>query len=864
MKADRWQKIEELFGAALECAPEERLAFVAKASGSDETLRREVETLLASHRQAGDFIQAPAFQEALNVMNVSQSALERGHRLGRYEIIREIGHGGMGTVYLAARADDEFKKRVAIKLIKRGMDTDDILRRFRNERQILASLDHPNIARLLDGGTSEDGLSYFVMEYVEGLPLLTYSDTEQLSTTERLKLFRKICAAVQHAHQNLIVHRDLKPSNILVTAMGEPKLLDFGIAKLLNPEMSPQTIAPTATGMRLMTREYASPEQVRGGHITTASDIYSLGVILYELLTGQRPYNLKNTSPEEMVRVICDSEPSKPSEAIRNQLSALKAEQENEEQKANIKAKLQNPKVLQGDLDNIVLMALRKESSRRYKSVEQLSEDIERHLTGKPILARKDTVAYRASKFITRNRVAVTAAAVVLLAIIAGLIGTIWQASVARRERDVARAAQAKAERINEFLSAALSYSDPSAAIAGAKNHRDATINQMLDDIAPRIEAELADQPEIRASIERTVGLAYASQVRISEAEHYLNVALETQVKIYGEEHQETAHTLLGLVSVQGAKGDYAGAEKSLQKIIAIYHKQPPKEQTAMKVFITALINVGDVKWVMGDYRAADSAYSEALTVASQLQNQDRESVADAKAGLGRSRYAQGKLEEAVSLLQEAVNDYRSLPRLRVKLPDALNFLAQVLIWKKESDNALSVLQESEAISLEVWGENNGFYPRSLWLRAYALCFKGEYKEAEKTLDKSEAIYNRNFPSDKIIRGNLFDARNLVFTHTGREQQGETFGRQAVELYKSSTNRGSASMTLSRLHLGENLITQKKFDQAEQLLLEAYKDASEIQGADHWRTKEVARELVKLYESRNKPELAENFRAKIR
>jgi tetratricopeptide (TPR) repeat protein len=341
-----------------------------------------------------------------------------------------------------------------------------------------------------------------------------------------------------------------------------------------------------------------------------------------------------------------------------------------------------------------------------------------------------------------------------------------------------------------------------------------------------------------------------------------LNAALETQVKIYGEEHPETAQTLLGLVSVQGAKGDYAGAEQILQKIIAIYHKQPPEEQTAMKVFSTALINFGDVKWTMGDYSAADSAYSEALSVASQLQNQDRESVADAKAGLGRARYAQGKLDEAVSVLQEAVNDYRSLPRLRVKLPDALNFLAQVLIWKKESQKALSFLQESEAISFEVWGENNGYYPRSLWLRTYALCFMEEYKEAEKTLDKAEAIYNSNFPGDKIIKGNLCDARNLVFTHTGREQQGETFGRQAVELYQSSTNRGSASITLGRLHLGENLIVRKKFDQAEQILLEAYKDASEVQGADHWRTKEVAREIIKLYKSWNKPDSASTYLSK--
>src|ERR1700730_6849802 len=283
----------------------------------------------------------------------------------------------MGTVFLAERADDEYRKQVAIKLIKRGMDTDSVLRRFRNERQILAGFDHPNIARLFDGGTTADGLPYFVMEYIEGLPIDEYCNKRALSIPERLKLFREVCAAVSYAHRHLVIHRDIKRSNILVTAEGVPKLLDFGIAKILQSGDGAPTFA-TMTGLRLMTPEYASPEQVRGQPVTTASDVYSLGVILYELLTGQFPYRFASQTPRDIERAITTTQPEKPSTAIARS-------------DGNSKFEIRNSKFLKGDLDNIVLTALRKEPERRYQSVEQFSEDIRRHLEARPIVAGTDT-----------------------------------------------------------------------------------------------------------------------------------------------------------------------------------------------------------------------------------------------------------------------------------------------------------------------------------------------------------------------------------------------------------------------------------------------------------------------------------------
>ena len=276
-------------------------------------LRREVESLLESDSQTDGFIEQPVLEIPRDLFPEAPEESLVGRQFGAYQIIREIGRGGLGAVYLAARADDEYRKEVAIKLVRRGLDTEDILRRFRNERQILAQLDHPNIARLIDGGTTDEGLPYFVMEYVNGEPIGAYCDAHSLSTTERLNLFRKVCAAVTYAHQNLVIHRDLKPSNILVASDGEPKLLDFGIAKLLGQDE--EALAQTMAGQRVMTPEYASPEQVKGEKITTASDVYSLGVLLYELLTGRRPYRLKTRTAEEIARAITDQEPERPSTA---------------------------------------------------------------------------------------------------------------------------------------------------------------------------------------------------------------------------------------------------------------------------------------------------------------------------------------------------------------------------------------------------------------------------------------------------------------------------------------------------------------------------------------------------------------------
>ena len=413
-------RLEDLFLQALDQDPEQRERFLARQCEGDPALLEQIRSLLASDQQAAtaDFWRSSALKvEAARAAQQPDSRV--GQTLGPYKILKAISSGGMGTVYLAARDDAEFHMRVAVKVIKRGMDTDLIVRRFRNERQILAQLEHPNIARLLDGGTTPDGSPYLVMEYVDGQAMDQYVDEHRLSISERLQLFRTICAAVRYAHQNLVIHRDLKPGNILVTGEGVPKLLDFGIAKLLSPDQS-DGAGERTLALPFMTPEYASPEQVRGEPITTVSDVYSLGVLLYRLLSGHAPYRLKTRLPEEVAEAVCNQQPGKPSTAVGR-----------DESGDSIKLRRR----LRGDLDNIVLMALRKEPARRYASVELFSEDIRRHLEGLPVAAHQDSLRYRAGKFVRRNRMAVAAAVLLLLSLIGGIVGTSWQAHVASAQR---------------------------------------------------------------------------------------------------------------------------------------------------------------------------------------------------------------------------------------------------------------------------------------------------------------------------------------------------------------------------------------------------------------------------------------------
>jgi eukaryotic-like serine/threonine-protein kinase len=393
---DRQQQIAEIVKSALERDPSEWPAVLDVACAFDAAMRREVESLLQFQPDASQFIEQGALRVTAEAI-AQDSAMPLLQSVDGYEIRSRIGVGGMGDVYLAQ--DTKLKRHVALKLVRSGMDSADLVSRFRHEEQILASLNHPNIAQLYGAGVAAGDIPFFAMEYIQGLRIDQYCNANALSIAARLQLFRKVCGAVHYAHQRLVIHRDLKPSNILVTADGEPKLLDFGIAKLIEGQ---EAFTQVQTFAGVMTPDYASPEQIRGEAMTTATDVYSLGVLLYEILTGQRPYRLKTRSADEIARAITGQEPERPSTVVTKR-------------DPNSKIEIRNSKIPPGDLDNIVLMALRKEPQRRYASVGQFSEDIRRHLEGRPVLAHKDTLSYRAGKFIRRNKLAVAAATIVVV-----------------------------------------------------------------------------------------------------------------------------------------------------------------------------------------------------------------------------------------------------------------------------------------------------------------------------------------------------------------------------------------------------------------------------------------------------------------
>ncbi|MGH7507297.1 MAG: serine/threonine-protein kinase, partial [Longimicrobiales bacterium] len=549
LSPERWRRVEPILDRVLDLPPAEREAFLDEACAGDPVLRADAEALLEADRQATGFLEAPAASLLLAAEALPASAASNvGTVIGQYRIVRELGRGGMGTVFLAERADGQFDQRVALKLIRGGAVSDDIVHRFLHERQILARLDHPNIAHLIDGGLTGDGQPYFAMELIDGSPITTYCDERGLVIEQRLRLFRAAAEAVACAHRNLVVHRDLKPSNVLVTVDGQVKLLDFGIAKML--EEPEDARALTRSGLYMLTPEYAAPEQVRGGTITTATDVYMLGALLYELLSGHRAHRFDHHTPAELERVICEQDPVPPSTAViagsARGAGPARGTTSGADRRQTVTRRLRRR--LHGDLDNIVMKALRKEPDRRYPSVDAMIDDIGRYESGRPVLARRDSFGYRSSKFIRRNRAAVAAAGFVVVSLLAGMTTTTYQARVAARE-------SARAEQVKNFVLDLFELSDPD-----LSNGAEITARQLLERGQERVDEELAGQPELQAemlgvlgSIDHKLGLYDDAAGRFQRA-----LALERQV--HGPRHRDVAARLHDLGNTEIERSHVAEA----------------------------------------------------------------------------------------------------------------------------------------------------------------------------------------------------------------------------------------------------------------------------------------------------------------
>lgn len=623
-KGSDWEKLNRIFDGALQLSPAMQGAYLTDVCDGDEDLLREAQAILnASDRAAKqDFLEADAFAVGAKILAIdSVDDVTVGKTIGNYKIIKEIGRGGMGAIYLAMR--DDFQRRVALKVIKRGMDTDEIVRRFEQEREVLAALNHPNIAKLLDGGTTGDGLPFLVMEYVEGSPLTAYADENALNLDERLSLFRKICSAVAYAHQNLIVHRDLKPSNILVDGEGEPKLLDFGIAKLLTPERSGQT---TETGFRLLTPEYASPEQIRGERITTSSDVYSLGVLLYELLTGKKPYQIPNRNAAEIMRVVCETAPERPSSVVPVS-SQWRVVETTHRSKTATKPYIKVTRSLKGDLDNIILKALQKDPVVRYSSVEQLADDIDRYLSGLPVTARRATFNYQFAKFVERNRTAVAFASIAFVAVLAGSSIAVWQAVVASSERSRAENRLTEIRRLTGNLVSGWDKDIPETQITSLVRGRIADISsEYLEGLAnetndPAILNELADA-YLKLGHEYSWQEVNAEKAKLSfqKAESIARILISADKNNIGSKDL-LVRSLAKYDEFFGNQDRAASLKnhferlKLREEIVA----QNPYDETAIKSLANEIHNCGWILNLTGNRAEAIPYYSRSAEIAKQL-----------------------------------------------------------------------------------------------------------------------------------------------------------------------------------------------------------------------------------------------------
>ena len=692
---ERWSQVKEVLLAVLELDPAERSAFLSRACGEDQALREEVASLLEQEGRLGERFEPPASGR----ISAAGELLPAGYRIGPYRIRRRVRRGGMGTVYEAAEDNDGL--RVAVKVINRGMDTEEVVRRFQKEQQILAGLDHPNIAKLIDAGSTPDGRGYFVMEYVEGKPIDQYCDGLGLGLGERLELFREVCEAVQFSHRHLVVHRDLKPGNVLVTAEGTVKLLDFGIAKILHREPS-ATASLTAPGRLPMTPAYASPEQVRGEAVSTLSDVYSLGVLLYRLLAGCHPYVIAPGAEAE--RVICDEDPPKPSVAARGSVVPRPYRR------------------LAGDLDCIVLRAMRKEPGRRYVSAEQLSEDVRAYLEGRPVMARRGTHAYRAGKFVRRHKMGLMAAAACVLALLgmSAVMTYMWLASEEQRRRAI---------RISEAHGTSLSLF--------GKDHRqlgnyDKALRLLAESLELRRQLYPRDHPVLARAVNDMAALFYDVD-RLDEAEGLFREALGMKRRLFGDDATETLATQNNLASLLCLRGELDQAEALYRKSLSVRVKELGREHEKVA---QSLNQLGTLLYTRGEHARAEPLLREALEIRRRLYEPGHRALATSLNNLAMVVQARGDPARAEPLYRSALEIGDRLGGGHPMAAVIRRNLASLLTtaWKGRPE-------ECEPPATQALADLRRLLPEGHWQIASAesvlggcLAAQGRYREAEPLL----------------------------------------------------------------------------------------------------------------------------------
>jgi serine/threonine-protein kinase len=776
----RWPAVERLLDAALDRDPNERSGFLDRECAGDAELRSAVDRMLRACDDSAGFLEdepAAAYASPLIAASLGDDpphAVARtaeGLRVGPYRVVREAGHGGMGVVYLAERDDDQYRRRVALKLMRWGawLTADDHLaRRFLEERQILASLEHPGIARLLDGGVTADGLPWFAMEYVEGTPIDRYCDERGLTIDERVRLFCDVCDAVAFAHRNLVVHRDLKPSNLLVTDQRAVKLLDFGIAKLLTHTDVDDALA-TRTALRALTPEYASPEQIRGDHVSTASDVYSLGVVLYELLAGRRPYAIEGRSPHGVEQAVLADQVAPPPSAAAGSDRLRRA--------------------LRGDLDAIVLTAMRTEPDRRYASADHLAADLRRYLIGLPVTARRDGRGYRARKFVRRHRAAVAATAFVAVVLVGFSTVTAIQSARLRAQARRIALERDRAQQVSSFLVSLFRSADPFAG-SGPRT----TVREVLDSGAARVDRELRDQPELRAELLQAMGLSYMSLGLSSDARRLLEraVAIPHRGTIDGEPHA---------VSV----------EQSLAQVLQ----------------------------ELAEYPAAESLYRDVLDRRRRALPRGDRLIARTLTTLATAVAAQGRYVEAEGLVREALAIDRALRPVDPRsVSQSLNNLGNILLRQRRYAPAESVHREAYALRRAFEGEDHPETANSLVNIASALAGQDRFDAADSLFRKALAMKRARLGPRHVDVATDEAGYARLLQLKGESYAAESLYRRSIETHRASRPDGHPRTAVAMLGLGELLLARGDARGAEPYLRDAVRSFEAVLPPTH---PEVAR-----------------------
>ncbi len=863
-----WDQIKDLYFEALERPAGERARFLAGA-GIAEDLIREVSAMLdASSDDRALQLERRLISDSSGPEESAEGA-SVGERIGSYRLERLIGRGGMGEVYLAGRDDDQFERTVAIKLLPGGRASGSIEARFQAERQILARLDHPHIAQLLDGGLTDDGLPYLIMQYVDGVPVTKYCDHRRLSVDQRLALFRTICSAVQYAHQNLVVHRDLKPSNILVTAQGEVKLLDFGIAKLLERDPAGRSANLTVTGEYLMTPEYAAPEQIAGESITTATDVYGLGVLLYELLTGQTPHNRKGKSRRELERMITTDEPVRPSQVI-----ALTAERRDGADKSVSPSPIETAaarsigprelrRTIEGDLETIVMMALRPEPERRYSSATSLSDDIDRYLTDLPVHARRDTIGYRSAKFVRRHRAGVIAATIIAGLLLASSIVTTMQSRRITAERD-------RSEEVVGLLVDLFERSNPIMEPAGDTLR----VRDFLEQSEGHVLAELEDRPELAARMKHVLGRIYGARGQLGRARTLLSQALaetrETggtgaeeaailadlarfelqaagpaaepllreslllQRRVHGERHPAVAKAMSDLAMViQDPEGQRRLVEDALQMR---RHLLPDVHDD----IASSLNQLASFHMNLQDYGTAADYFEESLDILRQIHGDNHPHICVVMQNLASAYLQMGQLDRAEGMTRSVVeSQQRVLGKQVPEVATALNTLCTIQAARKDYPGAIQSLTDAIVIYESVYGPYHVHLANALRNLAWLHVFQNRHDEALQHFDRAIESQEGFDGNESLAMYHLKIHRASVELSTGDVQSIRVRLGSLLARLEELTPDGSRELADTRAALGRAHLLSGDAERAERAFREVLDFREPRMGGEHGWTGEA-------------------------